>query len=311
MMARLAPPDRSGAYVRPQSAFRASVDEEGGYPAESGRYRLLVGSGCPWAHRTLVVRALKGLEATVAVRRVVPAPTEGGWVFETPFEGHRALADLYRAAYPGYSGRSTVPVLWDDRSHRIVNNESAEIVVILNRAFDRFAARPGLDLQPEALKREIDTWNERIYTDVNDGVYRCGFSQSQRAYDEAVERLFSTLDAIDSVLTTRRYLCGDTPTLADVRLFPTLVRFDLVYHGLFKCNRYRIRDYPHLWGYLRDFYQLPGVAATCDFEAIRHDYYGNLFPLNPGGIIPVGPAMSDLDAPHDREGVGRAKSASG
>jgi putative glutathione S-transferase len=191
-------------------------------------------------------------------------------------------------------------VLYDTHSHTIVNNESAEIIKILNSQFNEFAQYPEVELYPEALRPEIDQWNDKIYPAVNNGVYRCGFAQTQAAYHQACEELFSTLDEINQVLATRRYLCGDTLTLADVRLFTTLFRFDIAYYGLFKCNRKRIQDYEHLGGYLRDIYQLPGIAQTCDLEAVKQDYYGNLFPLNPGGIIPDG-GGADLLAPHQRE----------
>ncbi|MGA7934129.1 MAG: glutathione S-transferase C-terminal domain-containing protein, partial [Kovacikia sp.] len=187
----------------------------------------------------------------------------------------------------------------------IVNNESAEIIVILNSAFNEFASNPELDLYPEDLRQTIDLWNEKIYPAVNNGVYRCGFAQTQAAYDDVCQALFATLDEIEAALETQRYLGGDRLTLADVRLFTTLFRFDVVYYGLFKCNRRRICDYPNLGAYLRDLYQLPGVADTCNLEAIKQDYYGNLFPLNPSGIIPAGPDMTNLWEPHGRETVGK------
>jgi putative glutathione S-transferase len=213
------------------------------------------------------------------------------------------LPELYQGAKPGYTGRSTVPVLWDTTTETIVNNESSDIIVILNGAFNEFAEHPTVDLYPASLKPEIDQWNERIYHTVNNGVYRCGFAQTQTAYDQACEALFTTLDKIDQVLATRRYLCGPQLTLADVRLFTTLFRFDAVYFGLFKCDRCRIQDYPNLGPYLRDLYQQPGVAATCDLAAVKRDYYGNLFPLNPGGIIPQGQNLTYLQTPHHRESI--------
>lgn len=294
MMAQLAPASPSGDYQRPESQFRAQVGQDEAYPAEAHRYSLIVGMGCPWAHRTLVTRALKGLETTIAVIPVGPSPNEGCWVFETPFNNCRTLPELYRRVKPGYGGRSTVPVLWDSQTQTIVNNESAEIIVILNGAFNSFAANPGVELYPDDSKATIDDWNQRIYATVNNGVYRCGFAQSQAAYDQACGDLFDTLDAVEAALDHHPYLCGDTITLADVRLFTTLFRFDLVYYSLFKCNRRRIQDYPRLSQYLRRIYQLPGVAATCDPQAVKQDYYGNLFPLNPGGIIPAGPDLTDL-----------------
>lgn len=307
MMSKLAPPSKSGEYIRPSSQFRNFVGTQGNpYQPAVGRYSLFVGLGCPWAHRTLVVRSLKGLEDIISVSIVSPSPIEGGWVLDREEEGCRTLAELYELAKPGYTGRSTVPVLWDSQTKTIVNNESAEIIEMLNSEFNEFAKHPNLDLYPEELKEKIDWWNEKIYNSVNNGVYRCGFAQSQSAYEQACNELFNTLDEIDAALKTNRYLCGDV-TLADVRLFTTLFRFDAVYYGLFKCNRRRIQDYQNLGAYLRDLYQLPGVADTCDLEAVKQDYYGNLFPLNPGGIIPTGPDMSSLLEPHDRDKVGKVE----
>lgn len=306
MMSNLAPRNAAGEYIRPSSEFRQAISNasESQYPAAAGRYKLIVGLGCPWAHRTLVVRALKGLEDAISVTIVAPAPIEGGWIFPQPEENCRKLSDLYELAQPGYSGRSTVPVLWDCATKTIVNNESAEIIVLLNSQFNEFAKQPEIDLYPEALRSQIDEWNEKIYHAVNNGVYRCGFAQTQTAYNQAVEQLFATFDEIETVLATQRYLCSDRLTLADVRLFTTLIRFDVVYYGLFKCNRCRIQDYEQLGAYLRDLYQLPGVADTCDLAAIKQEYYGNLFPLNPGGIIPTGPDLAGLQAPHGREKTG-------
>jgi glutathionyl-hydroquinone reductase len=296
MMSQLAPRDSSGAYVRPASHFRNSInaDLEQSYPPAKGRYCLIVGWGCPWAHRTLVVRALKGLEDIIPIILVSPSPEDGGWIFQQTQEGCHKLAELYQLAEPGYQGRSTVPVLWDQQTRTIVNNESSEIIVILNSAFNEFAKHPELDLYPETQREQIDEWNEKIYHSVNNGVYRCGFAQTQTAYNQACQELFQTLDEIETTLATRPYLCGDQITLADARLFATLLRFDIVYYGLFKCNRKRIRDYQNLWAYLCKLYQLPGVAETCNLEAIKQEYYGNLFPLNPGGIIPAGPDMAEF-----------------
>jgi putative glutathione S-transferase len=307
MMGKLAPRNQSGEYVRPNSQFRQFISTEAGnpYQPELGRYRLYVGLGCPWAHRTLVVRALKGLSDAIEVAIASPSSNEGIWVLDHSQEGFRTLPELYQLAKPGYNGRSTVPVLWDKQTQTIVNNESAEIIVILNSAFNEFALNPTLDLYQADLKETIDRWNDKIYHAVNNGVYRCGFAQTQAAYDTACNELFATLDEIDATLATSRYLCGDLVTLADVRLFTTLFRFDIVYYGLFKCNRRRIQDYANLGPYLRDLYQLPGVADTCDLEAVKRDYYGNLFPLNPGGIIPNGPDVTSLLEPHDREILGK------
>jgi putative glutathione S-transferase len=302
MMSQMAPRDKSGAYLRPESQFRNTINIDPGnlYPPAPGRYHLYVGLSCPWAHRTLVVRVLKGLEDVISVSIVAPSPIAGGWVFTQPEEGCRTLAELYELAQPGYTGRCTVPVLWDQQTRTIVNNESAEIIVILNSAFNEWAQHPTLDLYPPKLRDKIEEWNGKVYASVNNGVYRCGFAQTQEAYNQACHQLFTILDEIEQMLETSRYLCGDQVTLADVRLFTTLFRFDAVYYGLFKCNRRRIQDYPNLGAYLRDLYQLPGVADTCDLDSVKRDYYGNLFPLNPGGIIPAGPDLSNLLQPHDR-----------
>ncbi len=303
MMAQMAPRNAAGEYLRPASQFRQMISSQPGaiYPPAAGRYRLFVGWGCPWAHRTLVVRALKGLEAAIAIAIVEPSPDTGMWVLTQPELGCQTLPDLYQKAKPGYDGRCTVPVLWDDHTATIVNNESADIIVNLNAELNAFARHPNVDLYPADLKLDIDRWNDRIYTTVNNGVYRCGFAQSQAAYEQACQALFTTLDVIETTLAHHRYLCGDRLTLADVRLFTTLIRFDLVYYGLFKCNQRRIQDYPHLSGYLRELYQLPGIADTCQLDVIKRDYYGNLFPLNPGGIIPIGPALDTLTLPHGRD----------
>ena len=305
MMSNLAPRNKTGAYIRPESQFRNFIgtESENSYLPQKGRYRLYVGLGCPWAHRTLVVRALKGLEDGIEVSIVSPSPNEGIWIFNQQEEGLRALPQLYNLASPGYKGRCTVPVLWDKETQTIVNNESAEIIVILNSQFNDFATNPTLDLYPEELRSQIEKWNEKIYHTVNNGVYRCGFAQTQEAYEQACHELFTTLDEIDAVLETNRYLCGELLTLADVRLFTTLFRFDVVYYGLFKCNRRRIQDYQNLGAYLRDLYQLPKVSETCDLNSVKQDYYGNLFPLNPGGIIPSGPDISNLWEPHNRENI--------
>jgi putative glutathione S-transferase len=250
------------------------------------------------------VRSLKGLEDAILVSVVSPSPNEGIWVLNQQEEGCRTLPQLYNLAVPGYQGRCTVPVLWDTQTKTIVNNESAEIIVMLNSQFNEFAKNPQLDLYPEELREQIDRWNEKIYHAVNNGVYRCGFAQTQQAYDKACQELFTTLDEIDAALAKSRYLCGNKVTLADVRLFTTLFRFDVVYYGLFKCDRHRIQDYENLGPYLRDLYQLPGVSDTCDLDSVKRDYYGNLFPLNPSGIIPCGPDVSYLLKPHNRQRVG-------
>ena len=302
MMSQLAPRNKEGAYIRPESQFRnrISVEADNIYQPVANRYRLYVGMGCPWAHRTLVTRALKGLENAIAVSTVYPDPNGGTWVLSESELGCDTVPELYQLAQSGYQGRSTVPILWDEETNTIVNNESAEIIEILNSQFNQYAENPALELYPESLKEKIDYWNEKIYHTVNNGVYRCGFAQTQSAYEQASNELFATLNEIDEVLKNSRYLGGDRPTLADIRLFTTLFRFDIVYYGLFKCNRRRVKDYDNLSAYLRDLYQLPGVADTCDLESVKRDYYGNLFPLNPGGIIPTGPDITDLLQPHNR-----------
>lgn len=303
MMAQMAPSNAEGAYQRPASVFCDLIPSEK-FPAAAERYRLIVGMGCPWAHRTLMVRALKGLEVAIPITIVSPAGNEGCWVFDQPSTkdslGCRLLPKFYQRLHPGYSGRATVPVLWDSQTNTIVNNESAEIIEILNVAFNEWASYPALDLYSAELHNSVDQWNNRIYSAVNNGVYRCGFAQTQAAYELACNELFDVLDTIERTLAQHRYLCGSTLTLADVRLFTTLIRFDVAYYGLFKCNRRRIADYRHLSGYVRDIYQLPGIAATCDVDVIKRDYFGNLFPLNPGGIVPLGPDLKELNTPHGR-----------
>ncbi len=311
MMSQMAPSDKEGAYQRPDSEFCELTSQRSHhripckkFPADTQRYRLIVGMGCPWAHRTLIVRTLKGLDAAIPITVVSPSGNEGCWIFEHPSEvdslGCRTMPQFYAKVQAGYRGRATVPVLWDNRTNTIVNNESAEIIEILNDAFNQWAIHSNLDLYPAKLQVEINKWNKAIYHTVNNGVYRCGFAQTQIAYETACNELFDMLDTIDKSLINQRYLCGSQLTLADVRLFTTLIRFDVAYYGLFKCNRRRISEYDHLSGYVRDIYQLPGIAATCDVSAIKRDYFGNLFPLNPGGIIPLGPDLSSLEAPHNR-----------
>ena len=305
MMSQLAPANKSGEYIRPESQFRNRISDssKATYPAAANRYRLFVGMGCPWAHRTLVVRALKGLEDAIALSIVYPSSNEGIWLLKSPFAGCETVPELYQLARSGYQGRCTVPILWDDRTNTIVNNESAEIIEILNSQFNQFATKSDRDLYPQNLQEKCDRWNEKIYHSINNGVYRCGFAQNQTAYEQACTELFTVLDEIDSYLANRRYLCGDVVTLADVRLFTTLIRFDTVYYGLFKCSIRRIQDYQYLSDYLRDLYQLPRIADTCDPESVKQDYYGNLFPLNPGGIIPLGSNLENLQQPHNRHQI--------
>ena len=270
-----------GAFVRAESAFRDRVSEP-----EAGRYRLYVSKSCPWAHRTLVVRALKGLEKAIAVSYADPYMGENGWQFPDGY-----LHQLYSRAKPGYTGRVTVPVLWDEKEARIVNNESSEIIRMLNRDFDRLARRKLADLYPEKLRREIDWLNERIYRTVNNGVYRAGFATAQDKYEEAVTELFRTLDWLEKHLVKRKWLCGNSFTEADVRLFTTLVRFDAVYYSHFKCNLRRLVDYPKLWRWTRRVYALPGVAKTVDMAEIKSHYYRSMKHINPTQIVPKGPLL--------------------
>ncbi|HIK36512.1 MAG: glutathione S-transferase C-terminal domain-containing protein [Geminocystis sp.] len=287
MMSRLAPVGERGDYQRPSSQFRNAISKQGDYPPEKGRYRLYVGMSCPWAHRTTIVRALKGLEDVIEVVVVIPSVTSGGWVMKDASEGCVTLCQLYKLSSPGYRGRCTVPVLWDTKSKRIVNNESGEIIVYLNSQFNQWAKNPQLDLYPASLRGEIDSWNEKIYEYINNGVYKCGFAQTQEAYESACRLLFATLDEIDSHLKSNRYLCGDNFTLADVRLFPTLIRFDAIYYPLFKCSIRPLQSYQHISRYLQDINNLPGIRNTYCLDTIKKDYYSSLFPLNPSGIIPL------------------------
>jgi len=292
-----------GRFVRQQSRFRDAIraDGTGDFPAEAGRYRLIVSLACPWAHRTLIVRKLKGLEEVLPVTVVDPVMLEEGWVFQgegDPETGARCLHQLYTMADAHYSGRVTVPVLWDRHRRTIVNNESSEIMRMLNSEFEAFGTG-GPDLYPPELRDEIDRINDFVYNAVNNGVYRCGFATSQNAYEEAFDELFSALDDLDTRLGRRRYLAGERITEADWRLFTTLVRFDSVYVGHFKCNLRRIADYGNLSGYLRELYQWPGVADTVDFDHIKRHYYLSHRGINPTGIVPKGPDL-DLWAPHGR-----------
>ncbi|MBS0559538.1 MAG: glutathione S-transferase family protein [Proteobacteria bacterium] len=302
-----------GRFVRPETAFRNWITPDGrpgptghdGFAAAPGRYHLYVSLACPWAHRALIARALKGLEEMVSVSVTHWLMGEQGWTFAPgegvvpdPLFGSRYLHEIYVRAEPSFSGRVTVPVLWDLHTQTIVNNESAEILRMFGSAFDACGARPS-DLYPEPLRAEIDAMNERIYQTVNNAVYRCGFARTQAAYEDAVAPLFETLDWLDEQLAQRRFLFGDTFTEADIRLFTTLVRFDAVYHGHFKCNIRRLVDYRHLCPYARDIYQMPGVARTVDFGHIKRHYYMSHRSINPNGIVPAGPAL-DFDLPADR-----------
>ncbi len=304
-----------GKFVRKASAFRnwitadgsAGPTGDGGFKAEAGRYHLYVSLACPWAHRTLVFRALKGLQDMISVDVVSPYMLDKGWVFDASqpaattdsLFGFDMMHQVYTKADPTYSGRVTVPVLWDKQTGTIVSNESSEIIRMLNSAFEGVGATPG-DFYPEALRSEIDAINERIYHAVNNGVYKSGFATTQEAYEEAVTEVFTVLDELEERLSTNRYLVGAQMTEADWRLFTTLVRFDPVYVGHFKCNLRRIADYPNLAGYLRELYQVPGVAQTVDMFHIKDHYYASQETINPTRIVPTGPVM-DLDAPHGRD----------
>ena len=306
-----------GRFVRWDSAFRNWVTPDGapgptgdgGFKAEAGRYHLYVSLACPWAHRTLILRKLKGLESAIDVSVVHWLMREGGWSFRDgpgvvadPIHGAEFMHQIYTAAKADFSGRVTVPVLWDKERGTIVSNESSEIIRMLNSAFDGVGAAEG-DYYPAALREEIDAVNARVYDTVNNGVYKAGFATSQEAYEEAAIPLFGSLDWLEERLSSQRYLLGERLTEADWRLFTTLVRFDPVYVGHFKCNLRRIADYPALSAYLRDLYQHPGIAETVDFEHIKRHYYESHESVNPTGIVPVGPA-ENLNAPHGREGLG-------
>jgi putative glutathione S-transferase len=289
------------------SAFRDQVRADGStrFRPEAGRYHLYVSLACPWAHRTIIARRLKGLEHAIGMTVVDPIRDERGWAFRDgrghsrdPVNGFRFLAEAYAATDPSFNGRVTVPVLWDRETRRIVNNESAEILRMLNAEFPE-QARADVDLYPEALRSTIDAVNANVYDQVNNGVYEAGFATTQAAYERAATALFFALDQLDEWLAARRYLAGDRLTEADIRLFTTLVRFDAVYVGHFKCNLRRIADYQHLAGYLRDLYQTPGFGDTVDFDHIQRHYYMTHDSINPNRIVPIGPEL-DLNAPPDR-----------
>ena len=303
----------NGRFVRKAPQFRnwvtadgaAGPSGKGGFKAEPGRYHLYVSLACPWAHRTLIVRALKGLEKMISVSVVHWYMAENGWTFDVgdgvvpdTVCGAQFLHQVYTKAKPDYSGRVTVPVLWDRQTKTIVSNESPEIIRMFNAAFDEVGAVQG-DYYPEHLRSEIDALNDRIYTTVNNGVYRCGFATTQAAYEEAITPLFDTLDWLEDILSRKRYLTGGQITEADWRLFTTLIRFDPVYVGHFKCNIRRIADYPNLSNYLRDLYQQPGIARTVNMEHIKRHYYESHTSINPSRVVPKGPVI-DYKTPHNR-----------
>ncbi|QSP96110.1 glutathione S-transferase family protein [Marinobacter salinisoli] len=305
-----------GKFERESARFRNWVtddgrpgpDGDGGFAAESGRYHLYVSMACPWAHRALVFRKLKALERHISVSVVSPDMLKNGWEFLSDHEAHRDhlydsrfLHQIYTKAAADYTGRVTVPVLWDKHQETIVSNESAEIIRMFNSAFnDLEGVRADLDFSPQSLREDIDLVNERIYHTVNNGVYKAGFATAQDKYEQAYDELFETLDWLEQRLSDQRYLVGDQLTEADWRLFTTLIRFDAVYFGHFKCNRNRIADFPVLSAYLRDLYQVPGVADTVDMGQIKRHYYFSHTMINPTQVVPKGPAL-DLEAPHGRD----------
>jgi len=305
---------KDGAFQREQAQRRHWLTADGkpgptgvgGFAAEPGRYHLYVSLACPWAHRTLILRKLKGLESLIDVSVVSWLMLENGWTFDKALGSTGDKLDhfdfmhqRYTADTADYSGRVTVPVLWDKQQKRIVNNESSEIIRMFNAAFDDLTGN-DLDFYPAPLRGEIDALNERIYPAVNNGVYRAGFATSQQAYEQAFDEVFAELDRLELLLGANRYLAGEYLTEADIRLFTTLIRFDAVYYGHFKCNLRRIADYPNLSNWLREIYQWPGIAETVDFEHIKHHYYASHRTINPTGVVPKGPAQ-DFTLAHDRE----------
>jgi putative glutathione S-transferase len=304
---------KGGYFIRPAPQFRNWVTPdgspgpsgEGGFAAEAGRYHLYVSLACPWAHRTVIFRKLKGLENVISMSNVSPNMGRDGWTFNKSegstgdeMNGKSKLSEIYLLANPRYTGRVSVPVLWDKKRNTIVNNESPEIIRMLNSAFDEFT-NVRTDYCPQNLRAEIDRFNDLIYPNINNGVYRAGFATSQAAYEEAFRNVFDTLDELEQILSQHRYLVGNTITEADWRLFSTLIRFDAVYYSHFKCNWRRISEFPNLSNYVRDLYQVPGIAETVSIEQIKGHYYGSQRQVNPTGIVPVGPQL-DFAAPHDR-----------
>lgn len=304
-----------GHFKRSEAHFRnwitadgqPGISGNGGFQAAAGRYHLYVSLACPWAHRTLLMRHLKGLETHIPVSVVHPLMLDHGWTFDVDFPDatgdslyqHEFLYQLYLHAKPDYSGRVTVPVLWDTEQHTIVSNESADIIRMFNSAFDQVGAKPG-DYYPVALRPQIDELNGWIYDKVNNGVYKAGFATSQSAYDEAATQVFVALSQLESILARQRYLTGAQLTEADLRLWTTLIRFDPVYHTHFKCDKYRLSDYPNLFAFLRDIYQMPGIADTVNMAHIRHHYYRSHGTINPHGVISLGPEQN-LNRPHGRD----------
>lgn len=299
----------TGAFVRQAYTIRDRISADGssGFPAEPGRYHLYVSLACPWAHRAIIVRRLLGLEEVVSLSAVDPIRDERGWAFRDgpgysrdPINGFAFLSEAYLITDPNYTGRYTVPCMWDRATGRLVTNNYPDITIDLETQFTAFHKPGAPDLYPPALRDEIDAVNELIYADVNNGVYRAGFAITQPAYEAAVDAVFARLDWLEARLAGQRFLVGQQLTEADIRLFTTLVRFDAVYYGHFKCNLRRLVDYPHLWGYARDLYQRPGFGDTVDFDQIKRHYYMTHDQINPNRIVPKGPIV-DWQAPHGRE----------
>lgn len=310
-----------GEFIRWKSGFRnwvtldgaAGSSGEGGFAAEPGRYHLYVSYACPWAHRTLIYRALKGLEEIISVSVVHPLMPAESWVFGSypgatadTVNGCKKLLQVYQIADPDFDGMVTVPVLWDKKRRTIVNNESSEIIRMFNSVFDQWG-RAEVDFYPEALRNDIDAINKTVYDNINNGVYRTGFAKTQEAYEQAYDNLFAALDELEQRLSQQRYLVGDSITEADWRLFPTLLRFDPVYVGHFKCNKKRIADYPDLWAYTRELYQYPGVAQTVNMDHIKFHYYASHRDINPTGIVPKGPEI-DFNQAHERDLLNQGES---
>jgi putative glutathione S-transferase len=297
-----------GEWVRQQNRFtgRVTADGSSGYPVESGRYHLIVSLACPWAHRSIIVRRLLGLTDHLSMTVVDPIRDERGWRFtlspdgRDPVSGAAFLSELYQASDADYAGRVTVPALWDRQTRTLVSNDYPQLTLDFDTEWRALHAPGAPDLYPEDLRADIDAVNEVVYADVNNGVYRCGFATTQAAYEEAYARLFARLDRLSERLAGQRYLCGDRLTEADVRLFTTLVRFDAVYHGHFKCNRHKLTELPVLWAYARDLYQTPGFGDTVDFDHIKRHYYATHDRINPTRIVPVGPDGSGWTTPHGR-----------
>ncbi len=292
-----------GSFIRTDAQFRnwVSADDGTGFKAERGRYHLYVSLACPWASRTVIFRKLKSLEDTIGMTVVSPLMLERGWVFDAPDPvlGRTELSQVYTQARPDYSGRVTVPVLWDRQTETIVSNESSDIIRMFNSTFDGVGGDRALDFYPTALRAEIDAINAVIYNTVNNGVYKAGFATQQEPYEAAVRTLFASLDQLEQRLRTSRYLCGERITEADWRLFTTLVRFDAVYYSHFKCNMQHLWDYSALWGYARELYQVPGVAATVDIDQCKQHYYRSQRTINPSQVVPIGPTI-DFTQPHGR-----------